>query len=144
MLYVLITIGILGSFGNSEPLLPGQSGGPWNAEEIDIVRQKVYRGSSHFVISQFVTPAILWFCFRPQSHDFEKKHICIYIFFWKYFWILFFLFFLFVYSDWHLININCYFLVFRHNTCKKIKRHVTVDLKMLFPLWKIISWKKAQ
>ena len=41
MLYVLITIGILGSVGNSEPLLPGQPGGPWNTEEIDIVRQKV-------------------------------------------------------------------------------------------------------
>jgi len=43
MLNVLITIGILGSVGNSEPLLPGQPGGPWNTEEIDIVRQKVIR-----------------------------------------------------------------------------------------------------
>ena len=41
MLYVLIVIGILGSVGNSKPLLAGQPGGPWNTEEIDIVRKKV-------------------------------------------------------------------------------------------------------
>ena len=41
MLCVLIAIGILGSVGNSKPLLAGQPGGPWNTEEIDIVRQKV-------------------------------------------------------------------------------------------------------
>ena len=41
MFYIFITIGFLGSIGNSKPLLAGQPGGPWNTEEIDIVRQKV-------------------------------------------------------------------------------------------------------
>ena len=28
-------------FGSSVPLEPGQPGGPWSSEEIDIVREKV-------------------------------------------------------------------------------------------------------
>ena len=32
-------------FGTSTPLEPGQKGGPWTEEEIDIVREKVFTNS---------------------------------------------------------------------------------------------------
>ena len=41
--------------------------------KIQIIKHQnliVYRGSPHFVTSQFVIPATLWFCFRPQFCEF--------------------------------------------------------------------------
>ena len=40
MLYSLV-LALLFSLAISEPLEPGQAGGPWTKEEIDIVRAKV-------------------------------------------------------------------------------------------------------
>ena len=34
--------------GNSTPLEPGQKGGPWTEEELDIVREKVHASSFIF------------------------------------------------------------------------------------------------
>ena len=39
---LLLTFGILLNFVGSEPLMPGQPGGPWTDEELDIVREKVH------------------------------------------------------------------------------------------------------
>ena len=39
---LLLTFGILLHFVGSEPLMPGQPGGPWTDEELDIVREKVH------------------------------------------------------------------------------------------------------
>ena len=47
MLYSLI-LALLFSFVVSVPLEPGQPGGPWTEEEIDIVRAKVKNNSSSF------------------------------------------------------------------------------------------------
>ena len=38
--------------GNSTPLEPGQKGGPWTEEELDIVREKVH--ASPFIL-QYAT-----------------------------------------------------------------------------------------
>ena len=48
MLYSLV-LAILFSLAISEPLEPGQAGGPWTKEEIDIVRAKVIFKNSSLV-----------------------------------------------------------------------------------------------
>ena len=67
-----------------------------------------YRGSPHFVISQFVIPAISWSCFRPNFMILKKKNPKKKNFFSEnFFFGIFFLFliliysFLFIYSDCH-------------------------------------------
>ena len=47
MLYLLV-LALLFSLVISVPLEPGQPGGPWTEEEIDIVRAKVKNTSSSF------------------------------------------------------------------------------------------------
>ena len=42
---LLLTGCILLTFVQSEPLMPGQPGGPWTDEEIEIVREKVCIGT---------------------------------------------------------------------------------------------------
>ena len=49
MLYLLISIGVLGSISVSEPLQPGEPGGPWTEQEINIVRQKVLLVNEKYV-----------------------------------------------------------------------------------------------
>ena len=53
-LQLLIKVGLL-SYVLSVPLEPGQQGGPWTEEEIDIVREKVY---PYFASKQSVWPVM--------------------------------------------------------------------------------------
>ena len=58
----------------------------------------VYRGSPHFVISQFVIPAISWFCFRPNFMILKKKIQKQIFFFRNFFFSEFFFGFFFVFN----------------------------------------------
>ena len=49
LLFLLL---LLVPLGNSTPLEPGQKGGPWTEEELDIVREKVH--ASPFIL-QYAT-----------------------------------------------------------------------------------------
>ena len=75
----------------------------------------LYRGSPHFVISQFVIPAISWFGFRPHFvnsppfQDFEeekRKKKKNQNFFWNFFTFLLIFWMMMSYSDFHLMNIK--------------------------------------
>ena len=79
--------------------------------------QQRYRGSPHFVISQFVIPAILWFCFswfwrKKSKNNFFSEFIFFRFYFFPEFFFSWFLIysFLFVYSDCHLIDIKIFLL----------------------------------
>ena len=56
--------------------------------------KKSYRESPHFVISQFVIPAISWSCFRPNFMILKKKIQKKNFFFGNFFFSNFFFFFL--------------------------------------------------
>jgi hypothetical protein len=73
----------------------------------------IYRGSPHFVISQFVIPAISWFCFRPQFREFlsiswfwrkKSKKKLFFTNFLDFFFKILIHSFLFIYSDCHLMK----------------------------------------
>ena len=49
MLYLLV-LALSFSLAISVPLEPGQAGGPWTEEEIDIVRAKVILNNLHWLI----------------------------------------------------------------------------------------------
>ena len=94
----------------------------------------LYRGSPHFVISQFVIPAISWFCLRPQFREKKSKKFYLYQ-------IYFFLFF--VYIQWLPSDEYQYFLIFRQKNqkaCNCTLWNATAIVKKKIK----ISWKRLK